>query len=67
MEDTLNTCLIISKRGKGSAEEKEKFIELQKGIKAFNSFLMQGSFRIDDAIPASARIAYLTAKILMDD
>ncbi len=28
---------------------------------------MTGNFRIDDAIPASARIAYLSAKILHND
>ena len=28
---------------------------------------MVGNFRIDDAIPASARIAYLSAKILRKD
>lgn len=30
-------------------------------------FLMSGSFRIDDAVPAAARIAYLAAKILVND
>ncbi len=28
---------------------------------------MAGNFRIDDAVPASARIAYLAAKILVND
>ena len=28
---------------------------------------MSGNFRLDDAIPASARIAYLAAKILVND
>ena len=28
---------------------------------------MAGNFRIDDAVPASARIAYLAAKIKMND
>lgn len=28
---------------------------------------MSGSFRIDDAVPAAARIAYLAAKILVND
>jgi hypothetical protein len=65
--DTINTCLIIAKRGRGSNDEKQKFTELQKGIKSFNSFLMSGRFRIDDAISASARIAYLAAKILVKD
>jgi len=65
LQDTIDTCTILAKRGRGSNDEKQKFKELQKGILAFGTgFLMNGNFRIDDAIPASARIAYLCAKIL---
>ena len=32
--DTIDTCVVIAKRGGGSDDEKEKFAELQKGIKA---------------------------------
>ena len=68
LQDTIDTCLIIAKRGGGSVDEKQKFAELQRGIKAFDfGFLMTGHFRIDDAVPAAARIAYLSAKILVND
>jgi len=68
LHDTIDTCAIPAKRGGGSDSEKAKFIELQKGIKAFGTgYLMTGHFRIDDAVPASARIAYLAAKILTKD
>ncbi|GAB4321192.1 MAG: hypothetical protein Kow00127_13550 [Bacteroidales bacterium] len=67
LQDIINTCLIISKRGVGSVDEKQKFAELQKGIRAFDRFLISGHFRIDDAIPAASRIAYLAAKILVND
>jgi hypothetical protein len=68
LRDTIDTCLIIARRGGDSADEKAKFKELQKGIKAFGTgFLMEGNFRIDDAVPASARIACLAAKILTGD
>jgi hypothetical protein len=68
LQDTIDTCLIIAKRGSGSDEEKKKFEELQRGIRAFGTgFLMSGNFRIDDAIPASARVAYLAAKLLVND
>lgn len=68
LQDTIDTCLIIAKRGGGSNDEKQKFAELQRGIKAFDfGFLMSGNFRIDDAVPAAARIAYLAAKILVND
>lgn len=65
LQDIIDTCIILAKKGGGSADEKSKFIELQKGIRAFGTgFLMVGNFRIDDAVPAAARIAYLSAKIL---
>lgn len=48
--------------------QKKRFVELQRGIKAFDfGFLMTGNFRIDDAVSAAARIAYLSAKILLND
>ncbi len=68
LRDTIATCIILAKRDRGNADEKVKFKELQKGITAFGTgFLMAGNFRIDDAVPASARIAYLAAKILLND
>jgi predicted nucleotidyltransferase component of viral defense system len=68
LQDTIGTCAILAKKGKGSADEKQKFTELQNGIRAFGTgFLMNGNFRIDDAVPAAARIAYLSAKILHKD
>jgi predicted nucleotidyltransferase component of viral defense system len=68
LQDTIDTCAILAKKGKGSADEKQKFIELQKGIRAFGTgFLMVGNFRIDDAVLAAARIAYVSAKILHKD
>lgn len=68
LQDTIDTCLILVKRGRGTDDEKAKFKELQKGIIAFGTgFLMAGNFRIDDAVPASARIAYMAVKIMIND
>ncbi|MDN4167004.1 nucleotidyl transferase AbiEii/AbiGii toxin family protein [Cytophagales bacterium LB-30] len=68
LQDTIDTCIILAKRDRGTDDEKAKFKELQKGIIAFGTgFLMVGNFRIDDAVPASARIAYLAAKIKMNN
>lgn len=67
LQDTIDTCAIIARRGGETDDEKTKFANLQKGISAFGSFLMAGNFRIDEAIAASARIVYLAAKILMND
>lgn len=65
LHDTIDTCLILAKKGGGTLDEKAKFAELQKGIRAFGTgFLMVGNFRIDDAVSTAARIAYLSTKIL---
>lgn len=68
LKDTIDTCLILAKRGSGAEDEKEKYKELQNGVRALGTgFLMRGNFRIDDAIPAAARIAHLAAKLLVND
>jgi hypothetical protein len=68
LQDSIDTCLVITKRGGDNADKKSKFVELQKGIRAFGSgFLIVGNFRIDEAISAAARIAYLASKILLND
>ena len=68
LRDTIDTCLVIAKRGGGSADEKSKFAQLQKGIIAFGTgFLMSGNFRIDDAVVATAKVGHLAAKLLVND
>ena len=69
LQDTIETCLIITKKGAGKdSEEIEKFKLLQDGIRAFGTgFLMNGNFRIDDAVVAAARVAHLAAKLLTKD
>ncbi len=68
LQDTIDTCLIITKRERGSAGEKDKFTQLQKGIIAFGTgYLMSGNFRIDEAIVASSKVAHLAAKLLSND
>ncbi|NOR46285.1 MAG: nucleotidyl transferase AbiEii/AbiGii toxin family protein [Candidatus Delongbacteria bacterium] len=67
--DTISTCVIISKRDANKIEpDKSNFRLIQDGIKSLNSgYLMSGNFRLDDAINASAKIAYLASKVLSDD
>ncbi len=68
LQDTINTCIIIAKLGNGNSDEKQKFIQLQKGIIAFGTgFLMTGNFRINDAVVATAKICLLATKILVND
>lgn len=66
LQDTIDTCIVFAKRERGNDDENAKFKELQKGIKAFGTgFLMDGNFRIDNAVQASAKIAYLATKLLI--
>jgi hypothetical protein len=68
LKDTIDTCSIIAKRGRGDETEKTNYARLQKGIVAFGTgFLMSGNFRIDDAVVASAKVAYLASKLLVTD
>ena len=69
LQDTIDTCLIITKRETNKGESaKSNFKLLQNGIRAFGSgYLMSGNFRIDDAIIASSRVALLATKILVGD
>ena len=64
--DSINTCAIISKRERNpTAETKKKFEDLNRGIRSFGSaFLMTRHFRIEEAMAASARVAYLNAILL---
>ncbi len=67
--DSINTCAIIARRERNpTAESKKKFADLNLGIRSFGSaFLMTGNFRIEEAMAASARVAYLNAILLQSE
>jgi len=69
LKDILRTSLTIAKRNANKTEpEKTNFRLIQEGIKSFGSgYLMTGKFRLDEAITASAKVAYLASKILIND
>ena len=59
--DIFKTALILAKRDKNKTEpEKSQFRELQKGIKNLVNYLIKRNLRIEQAIAASAKIAYFT-------
>lgn len=64
--DSINTCAIIARRERNqTVETKKKFADLNLGIRSFGSaFLMTGHFRIEEAMAASARVAYLNGILL---
>jgi hypothetical protein len=68
LQDIIDTCRVISQRERNRIEpEKTYFKELQDGIRAFDNYLIAGHFRIEEAIIASAKVAYLAAKLLKGD
>lgn len=68
LNDIIETAKTIARRDKNTAEPfKSNFAELQRGIKSFAPFLISGHFRLDDAITASAKAAYLAMKLLTEN
>jgi len=68
LDDILETAKLISFREKNKTEPaKSQFREIQTGIRSFSNFLFSGNFRIEDAINASAKTAYLAAKLKQKD
>ena len=69
LKDTIETCRIISKREDNKEDpEKSNYKLLHIGIRAFGGgYLMSGKFRVDDAILAASKVAYLAAKLLKKD
>lgn len=64
LDDIIETGFLIAQREKNHSEPgKSHFKELRDGIAQFKSFLASGFFRIDEAIEAAAKAAYIAAKI----
>lgn len=68
LNDVIETAKTIALRDRNRDEPyKSHYNELQKGIRSLNNFIISGNFRPDDAVTASAKAAYLAAKILAED
>jgi hypothetical protein len=68
LDDILQTARLISLREKNKTEpQKSQFKEIQKGLMSFANFIFSGNFRIDDAINASVKVAYLAIKLKTND
>jgi len=67
-EDIFQTSLIIARRKRNIEQsERQYFLELQQGITAFNQFLVSGSFRIEDAVRAAGKTAWLSSMLTTED
>jgi hypothetical protein len=58
LKDTREACLLLAIRD----EKNQDFIQLQNGIKGITNFIL-GHFKIEEAIVAAAKTAYLTSLI----
>ncbi len=68
LDDIFKTAWLILLRDKNKTEpRKSQFKEIQTGIRSFTNFLIGGNFRIDDAVTASAKVAYLVMKLKQKD
>lgn len=65
LNDIINTSLMISSRGK-LFDPKKDFIHVRTGLAQLKPFIYNGAFRIDEAVLASSKAAYLAAIILKD-
>lgn len=64
LDDIFNTSLLIAKRTKNKIEPgASRFKEITAGIRKFENFLMGENFKIEDAIIAAGKAAYLALKL----
>jgi hypothetical protein len=64
LDDIFATSLLIAKRTKNTEElDKARFTELITGIRRFEGFLMAENFKIEDAILAAGKAAYLAQQL----
>ena len=68
LSDVIETSKTIARRDRNTKEPfKSNFGELKMGIQQFGPFLISGNFHLDEAITASAKAAYLAAKLSVED
>lgn len=68
LDDIFTTSILIAKRTKNTEEpNKTRFTELTTGIRRFEGFLIAENFKIEDAILAAGKAAYLTKQLKNKD
>ncbi|AWW30181.1 nucleotidyl transferase AbiEii/AbiGii toxin family protein [Echinicola strongylocentroti] len=68
LDDIFTTSLLIARRTKNTVElDKTRFTELTTGIRRFESFLIAENFKIEDAILAAGKTAYLAKQLKNKD
>jgi predicted nucleotidyltransferase component of viral defense system len=68
LDDIIQSSILVAKRERNTEEpHKSNFEEIQLGIIKFGSFLIQGKFKIDEAITTAGKAAYIAAKLKTKD
>ncbi len=68
LDDIFITSLLIAKRNKNTEEpDKSRFTELTTGMRRFEGFLIAENFKIEDAILAAGKAAYLAKQLKNKD
>tara|TARA_R110002050_G_C8936765_1_gene512351 strand:+ start:1501 stop:2556 length:1056 start_codon:yes stop_codon:yes gene_type:complete len=68
LDDIFTTSLLIAKRTKNTIDpDKTRFTELTTGIRRFEGFLIAENFKIEDAILAAGKAAYLVKQLKYRD
>ena len=63
-----HTALLIAKRTKNTEEQaNRRFNELASGMSKFENYLIAESFKIEDAILAASKVAYLAMRLKKKD
>ena len=66
--DALHTALLLAQMKLNRVPARELApAELRRGIAGFRNFVIDGAFREDQAVAAAARVAYLAARLLVED
>lgn len=67
LKDVIATGLLIALREKNTGIDKKKYTEIADGLRNIRNFIISGNFRIDEAIEASAKAAYIAARLKNKD
>jgi hypothetical protein len=68
LDDMFHTALLIAKRTKNTEEQaKRRFNELASGMSKFENYLIAETFKIEDAILAAGKVAYLAMRLKNKD
>jgi predicted nucleotidyltransferase component of viral defense system len=68
LNDIIETALMLSRKERNEKlPDRYKYREFIEGFRSFNNFLINQSFRLDDGVAASAKVAWLATKLKNKD